>query len=74
MHLNDYPAFKKVIPSKIFELSCFNKPILAGVSGYAAEFIKSEIPDTYVFKPCDEKDMLDKLSKVKYFVQTRYDF
>ena len=30
LHLNDYQAFRKVLPSKIFELATFNKPILAG--------------------------------------------
>ena len=43
IHLNDYPAFRKVLPSKIFELATFGKPIIAGVSGFAAEFIKNEV-------------------------------
>ena len=33
LHLNDYPAFKKVLPSKIFELATFNKPILVLLVG-----------------------------------------
>ena len=74
LHLNDNEAFKKIIPSKIFELSCFNKPILAGVSGYAAEFIRSEIPDTIVFEPCDGRDMLDKILTINYVVKTRSEF
>ena len=53
LHLNDYPAFMKVLPSKIFELATFKKPILAGVSGYSAQFIKDEINNSFVFKPCD---------------------
>ena len=53
LHLNDYPAFRKVLPSKIFELATFNKPILAGVSGYPAKFIKDEINNSFVFNPCD---------------------
>lgn len=53
LHLNDYPAFRKVLPSKIFELATLDKPILAGVSGYAAQFIKNEISDSFVFNPCD---------------------
>ena len=52
LHLNDYQAFQKVLPSKIFELATINRPIIAGVSGYAANFIKSEIPESYVFEPC----------------------
>lgn len=53
LHLNDYPAFKKVLPSKIFELSTFNKPILAGVSGFSANFIMQEIKYSFVFDPCN---------------------
>lgn len=51
LHLNDYPAFKKVLPSKIFEYAAMGKPILAGVSGYAAEFINSEVINAEVFYP-----------------------
>lgn len=53
IHLNNYSAFKKVLPSKIFELSTFPKTILAGVSGYSANFINKEVSDSYVFNPCD---------------------
>lgn len=53
LHLNDYSAFKKVLPSKIFELATFNKPILAGVSGFSAQFIKREVPHSIVFEPCN---------------------
>jgi glycosyltransferase involved in cell wall biosynthesis len=57
IHLNDYPAFRKVLPSKIFELATFGKPIIAGVSGFAAEFIKNEVSDSFVFDPCDVKSL-----------------
>jgi glycosyltransferase involved in cell wall biosynthesis len=40
LHLNDYPAFQKVLPSKLFEYGALGKPVWAGVSGYAAEFIR----------------------------------
>jgi glycosyltransferase involved in cell wall biosynthesis len=53
IHLNNYSAFKKVLPSKIFELATFPKTILAGVSGYSANFINTEVSDSYVFNPCD---------------------
>jgi UDP-N-acetylglucosamine:LPS N-acetylglucosamine transferase len=53
LHLNDYPAFRKVLPSKIFELATFKKPILAGVSGFSAQFIIDEINNSFVFNPCD---------------------
>lgn len=53
LHLNDYDAFKKVLPSKIFEYGAMGKPIWAGVSGYAAEFIHTELDNAAVFDPCD---------------------
>ena len=53
LHLNDYDAFKKVLPSKIFEYAALGKPVWAGVSGYAADFIKSEVINAAVFHPCD---------------------
>lgn len=61
LHLNDYPAFRKVLPSKVFELSTFNKPILAGVSGFSARFIKNEISHSFVFEPCDVEALVNYL-------------
>lgn len=61
IHLNDYPAFRKVLPSKIFELATYNKPIIAGVSGYAADFIRNEVSDSFVFDPCDVNQLVDIL-------------
>ncbi len=61
LHLNDYPAFRKVLPSKIFELATFNKQILAGVSGFAAEFIKNEVSDSFVFDPCNADQLVNFL-------------
>jgi len=53
LHLNDYDAFRKVLPSKLFEYAAVGKPIWAGVAGYAAEFIEKEIDNAAVFPPCD---------------------
>ncbi len=61
LHLNDFPAFRKVLPSKIFELATFDKPILAGVSGYAAEFLRQEVLGVFVFDPCDVERLVDHL-------------
>jgi UDP-N-acetylglucosamine:LPS N-acetylglucosamine transferase len=65
LHLNDYPAFRKVLPSKIFELATFNKTILAGVSGYSAKFINDEITNSFVFNPCDYKALVNYLLNKK---------
>jgi hypothetical protein len=56
LHLNDHPAFHKVLPSKIFEYAALGKPIWAGVAGYAAEFLRREVPNASIFDPCDVTD------------------
>ena len=65
LHLNDYSAFKKVLPSKIFELATYPKTIIAGVSGYSADFIKKEVPNSYVFNPCDIRSLVGFLENDK---------
>lgn len=55
LHLNDYDAFLKVLPSKLFEYGATGKPILAGVAGYAATFASTELDNCAVFSPCDAK-------------------
>lgn len=52
LHLNDHAAFERVLPSKLFEYAALGKPILAGVSGYAARFVREEISNAAVFAPC----------------------
>ena len=53
LHLGSHAAFEKVLPSKLFEYAALGKPILAGVAGYAARFIKEEISNAAVFPPGD---------------------
>ena len=53
MHLNDYEAFLKVLPSKVFEYAALGKPIWAGVAGYAASFVSQNVDNAAVFNPCD---------------------
>jgi len=53
LHLNDHQAFTRVLPSKIFEYAAVGKPILAGVAGYAEEFLRAEVSNAAVFPPCD---------------------
>jgi UDP-N-acetylglucosamine:LPS N-acetylglucosamine transferase len=61
LHLNDYLAFRKVLPSKIFELATFNKPIIAGVAGFSAQFINKEVSNSFVFDPCDAIQLAEYL-------------
>ena len=74
LHLNDYEAFRKVLPSKLFEYAAMNKPILAGISGYSAEFAKSEISDCAVFLPTDSEDAVGKFESLSYSVEPREKF
>lgn len=64
LHLNDYPAFTKVLPSKIFEYAALGKPVFAGVSGYAAEFLRSEVENSAVFYPGDHQAALESFSRL----------
>ncbi|HVO48305.1 MAG TPA: glycosyltransferase family 4 protein [Steroidobacteraceae bacterium] len=53
LHLGRHAAFEKVLPSKLFEYAALGKPLLAGVAGYAARFVREEITNAAVFTPCD---------------------
>lgn len=74
LHLNDYDAFRKVLPSKFFEYGAMNKPILAGVSGYSKEFVKSEISDCVVFSPTDFEEAVKKFKSMSYSIKPREEF
>jgi glycosyltransferase involved in cell wall biosynthesis len=74
LHLNDYDAFKKVLPSKIFEFAATNKYIIAGVSGYAKEFIEKNVTDSIVFNPCDALDFITKFKKIEFSKIDRSEF
>lgn len=74
VHLNDYKAFEKVLPSKLFELSTFSKPIIAGVGGYAATFVKESIENSILFKPCNLDDFILNFGKYEYMKVKRKDF
>jgi len=51
LHLDDIPAFKRVLPSKLFEYAAMGKPIVAGIEGYSTEFTREHIPYSLIFKP-----------------------
>jgi len=53
LHLNDIPAFRRVLPSKIFEYAALGKPIVAGLSGYSAQFLSDHVPYACLFNPGD---------------------
>lgn len=74
LHLNDYEAFHKVLPSKIFEYAATNKPIIAGVSGFARKFLENEVDNVILFDPCDASDLHEKLTKYKLVASERKEF
>ncbi len=74
LHLNDYSAFKRVLPSKLFEYAATGKPIWAGVAGYAAEFIASEVSNASVFAPCDLEAALESFEQLRIGVADRTAF
>jgi glycosyltransferase involved in cell wall biosynthesis len=74
LHLNAHAAFEKVLPSKIFEYAATGKPIWAGVAGYAANFIATEVANSAVFAPCDVSEAMVKLDGLILQNTPRQDF
>ena len=74
IHLNDFEAFKKVLPSKVFELGAYDKPIIAGVSGFAAKFISENMTNVLLFNPCDVDNCTAQLINYKYKIVERAEF
>jgi UDP-N-acetylglucosamine:LPS N-acetylglucosamine transferase len=74
LHLNDYPAFKKVLPSKLFEYAAIGKPIWAGLNGYSAAFVCSEVTDCGVFLSGDIADAIEKFDTLKFNIEPRFEF
>ncbi|MDX1538540.1 glycosyltransferase family 4 protein [Arsukibacterium sp.] len=74
LHLNDYPAFRKVLPSKIFEYAALGKPVWAGVSGYAAQFLEEEVTNSSVFNPGNDEEACCSFEVLELGVKPRTEF
>lgn len=74
LHLNDVPAFEKVLPSKIFEYAATGKPILAGVSGYAAKFLRSKVENASIFSPGNVAEALTAFRQLSPQMVARSEF
>lgn len=74
LHLNDQKAFRRVLPSKLFEYAATNKPIWGGLSGYANRFAKKRIKNVALFSPCDADGALTALKELKLQNTSRLDF
>ena len=65
LHLNNFKAFFKVIPSKLFEYAATGKPILPGLEGYPKAFTHSHIPNACVFTPGNPDAAVAALARLK---------
>jgi len=74
LHLNNYDAFLKVLPSKIFEYAALGKPVWAGVAGYSAEFLKKNVTNSAVFEPCDLKAAISSFEQLELITSPRAEF
>ena len=74
IHLNNYKAFKRVLPSKVFELGAYDKPIIAGVGGFAFQFIKHYLSNTILFAPGDVDHLVRQLQDYQYKNEFREQF
>jgi glycosyltransferase involved in cell wall biosynthesis len=74
LHLNNYEAFAKVLPSKLFEYAATGKPMLAGVGGHAAEFLRRNVDNCGIFMPCDADAGLAALKGLALGVKPHQEF
>ena len=72
--MNDLDAFKKVLPSKLFEYGAFDKPIIAGVGGYAAQFIRDNLSNYILFRPTNVDDFVNQMKGYSLSFEERVDF
>ena len=74
LHLNDYDAFLKVLPSKIFEYAALGKPVWAGVSGYSAKFLEEYVSNAVVFHPCSLDEAIKSFDSLNLETCPRTEF
>lgn len=65
VHLADTSAYEKVIPSKMLEAIAHNKPLIAGLSGEAANLV-SEYRVGEVFQPENGYEFITKAKYLKH--------
>jgi hypothetical protein len=74
MHFNDYLAFEKVLPSKVFELGAFPRPVIASVNGYARSFINHNFSNVILFQPANSDELAHKVRNYIYHIENRLSF
>ena len=65
LHLNDIPAFQRVLPSKIFEYTAVRRPIVAGLRGYSAKFMLDNVPYATIFNSGDVDGCVEAIEKAE---------
>ena len=71
LHLNDIPAFRRVLPSKIFEYTTLKRSIVARLSGYFAKFLVDNVPYFTIFNSGDVDGCVDAIKKSRKFRNKR---
>lgn len=74
LHLNNLKAFRRVLPSKLFEYAATDKPIWGGMSGYAGRFAQKRITNIALFPPCDVEAAIQALQRLDIKKTSRLDF
>tara|TARA_B100000787_G_C16173191_1_gene287601 strand:- start:233 stop:1438 length:1206 start_codon:yes stop_codon:yes gene_type:complete len=69
LQVDDKEAFRRVIPSKLFEYACFNKPIVSVIDGFGKEFINENIEGCYAVKPNDIDSLVKCLNSINFDFQ-----
>ena len=62
------------MPSKMFEYGAYDKPIIAGVGGYAAGFVKKNISNHILFRPTDVEDFVTQIQNYVLRFEPRNEF
>lgn len=74
LHLNRHPAFRRLLPSKIFEYAGTGKPIWAGLCGFSREFAQQNIDNCAVFESGDVDEALRVFSRLRPEFSARLGF
>ncbi|MGN8249261.1 glycosyltransferase family 4 protein [Pseudomonas sp. SMV7] len=74
LHLNNLKAFRRVLPSKLFEYAATDKPIWGGLSGYAYRFAQKRIKNVALFAPCDIEAAIRALHQLEIKRTSRTEF
>ncbi|MFK0037969.1 glycosyltransferase family 4 protein [Pseudomonas monteilii] len=74
LHLNNLKAFRRVLPSKLFEYAATDKPIWGGLSGYAGRFAQKRIKNVALFPPCDIEAAIQAFQRLEIQKTSRLEF